>query len=641
MSQRTSYFLRMAWGGSSCSSAVRAPSSRKIRSCLPLSSLAQMMDLHEASLCPEDHNDNSSKNASSPGGPSSFLKNNLPTSSSFSSGGSSSSTARAPSSNYHLHKNPTAPTRTYPQEPHTPTSCTIPQARIISRQHALVRHLRELRRNKGLRTSDTLFVKGGNLFAEALRREPLLQREAVQVNRGRRDEHEQSNDDDDGGDDGPDDEFESSCSSRTHPGGRRGHGASGHRPRNVLHVKSLVIRFEADGRIEGAVADVWPYCRVYRLPLELLEYVMSDNLPDLGDPALPDDDGFLPVVTEFGSGKNGSAATTRTRNTASGSTPSASSSTSSTKKIAGCRLPSVESLEARWQALKEEATSTESKRSIDELYSEYADGDDERNPEEADKAAETKVEVEQDDQDEALLRSPSEARAFLYALLMREGSFLVGEVFKPKTLLEGGSEHQVTINSGTHRLRKGKNTRPLYLALDGIQYPDNMGRLLRVAEALSFDGVLTLGRSAVSPWNWRTLCHSGLSPGWCLPVELCPSSMAMAERMRELNLLPLLASAEAPHTLRDVLGNRQCLELLKGSDEGAGGEGDALAQPETTPGVCLILGSESFGPSADVRANAVPVKVDMASTLIKSLNVYVAGGILMEELRGAMDRLRV
>ena len=57
------------------------------------------------------------------------------------------------------------------------------------------------------------------------------------------------------------------------------------------------------------------------------------------------------------------------------------------------------------------------------------------------------------------------------------------------------------------------------------------------------------------------------------------------------------------------------------------------------PAVCLVLGSEGQGLSPDVLAACTPVAIPMAGGQMESLNVGIAGGILMFVLSTGMPQL--
>jgi len=129
-----------------------------------------------------------------------------------------------------------------------------------------------------------------------------------------------------------------------------------------------------------------------------------------------------------------------------------------------------------------------------------------------------------------------------------------------------------------------------YLVLDGIQDPGNVGTLLRTAKAFGFDTIFTRGDTA-DPWSQKVI------------------RSAMGAQFG-LNIIEGFESAPKDSELYIADMN-----------------GDAGARPKGKFG--LVLGNEGNGVSAEIRALphkivSIPMKSD-----INSLNVAVAGGIIM------------
>lgn len=143
---------------------------------------------------------------------------------------------------------------------------------------------------------------------------------------------------------------------------------------------------------------------------------------------------------------------------------------------------------------------------------------------------------------------------------------------------------------------------PLVLVLDRPQDPGNLGGLIRTADAVGAAGVLVL-EPAVDLFDPKTIRAS----------------------MGSLFNLPVVRSTDAPGALH-YLATRGVRAV--GTSEHAGepwGE-SALCGP-----VALVLGNEARGLSADVQ----PLIAAWASLPMRgkaeSLNVAVAGGVLMYE----------
>lgn len=143
------------------------------------------------------------------------------------------------------------------------------------------------------------------------------------------------------------------------------------------------------------------------------------------------------------------------------------------------------------------------------------------------------------------------------------------------------------------------------IVLDQVSDPGNMGTLLRTALALGWDGAFILD-SSVDPFNDKAL-RSSKGAAFRLPLqwgswedlaETCPSG----EWTR-------------------------CVADLDGQDPSALSSRDR---------VMLILGNESRGPSAEAKAMADAVSIPMPGPM-ESLNVAVAGGILMHMMKGSSN----
>jgi TrmH family RNA methyltransferase len=146
--------------------------------------------------------------------------------------------------------------------------------------------------------------------------------------------------------------------------------------------------------------------------------------------------------------------------------------------------------------------------------------------------------------------------------------------------------------------------RAFVLAIVDVQDPGNVGALIRVAEAGGATGAFVCGTSA-SPFSWKAL----------------RGSMGSALR------LPTVAgmTAEAVMTCMAEAGLRMVATVPRG--------GDTPEEIDWRGPVGLFLGSEGPGLSDDVMARcSARATIPMAST-VESLNVAVAGGILIYAAR--------
>ncbi len=141
------------------------------------------------------------------------------------------------------------------------------------------------------------------------------------------------------------------------------------------------------------------------------------------------------------------------------------------------------------------------------------------------------------------------------------------------------------------------------LVLDRIADPGNMGTLLRSALALGWEGALLL-EGCVDPFHEKAL-RASMGASFFLP--LCFFS--------EQDLADLLAKKGFHGYLADL-------------------QGEAVSDLSFTAPLLLILSSEAHGPSAFAEKLCRKVCIPMKKN-VDSLNVSVAGGILMYEMRRA------
>ena len=164
------------------------------------------------------------------------------------------------------------------------------------------------------------------------------------------------------------------------------------------------------------------------------------------------------------------------------------------------------------------------------------------------------------------------------------------------------------------------------LVLDGVQDPGNVGTLLRTALALGWDGAVVLPgvAGACDPFNDKAL-RAGRGAALRLPVCVAGSWAEWASGPGRAFVHVAAVAAEAPG------GEAGTPAALLGPPA-AGAEAEAEAGAEVR--IALVLGSEGKGLSAEASAGCdvlatVPYGGDM-----ESLNVGVAGGILMWALQG-------
>jgi RNA methyltransferase, TrmH family len=140
------------------------------------------------------------------------------------------------------------------------------------------------------------------------------------------------------------------------------------------------------------------------------------------------------------------------------------------------------------------------------------------------------------------------------------------------------------------------------LLLDGVQDPGNVGTIVRTAAGLGATATIALP-GTVDLWNPKVI----------------RSSMGAQFAHAALH-------AELGETLAFL--DRRGIELWA-ADAG----GRALDRGETVPRLAIALGNEGSGLSAEVRAKARKTISLPITANIESLNVAVAAGIILYELR--------
>lgn len=140
----------------------------------------------------------------------------------------------------------------------------------------------------------------------------------------------------------------------------------------------------------------------------------------------------------------------------------------------------------------------------------------------------------------------------------------------------------------------------LILALDQVQDPGNVGTLIRSAVAFGFDGVYLLDGTC-DPYNEKAL-RAAKGATFFIPLEKIDQKTFL-ERSKDSTLL-----------IGDL-------------------DGDSVqnaCKSEITSPLILLLGNEGNGPSISKESGK---KVTIAMQSIDSLNVAVAGSILMHQIK--------
>jgi RNA methyltransferase, TrmH family len=197
-------------------------------------------------------------------------------------------------------------------------------------------------------------------------------------------------------------------------------------------------------------------------------------------------------------------------------------------------------------------------------------------------------------------------------------------------------------------------TAPLrLLALEGVQDPGNLGTLLRTAAAFGWGARSKGGGGAEGGGQAAALGGGG--GAWLLPGCADPfgAKAVRAARGAQLRQVPLVtgpgAGWDALEAFAEAQGARLVAAALPGQvteekkKKKRGGNDDKAATTTTTTttphstnsNIILVLGSEGQGLSEEAlrRCNA-SVSVPMVEGAMESLNVAVAGAVLMFALGG-------
>lgn len=176
----------------------------------------------------------------------------------------------------------------------------------------------------------------------------------------------------------------------------------------------------------------------------------------------------------------------------------------------------------------------------------------------------------------------------------------------PQGVLVVAEQPALTLDALGERL----GDRPVrLLVLDGVQDPGNVGTLLRSAAGLGADAVIAL-TGTVDLWS----------------AKVVRSAMGA--------LFHLSTVGDTAERVRAFLTARRI--VLWGAD--GAGVPVATAAAAAPDRLALAVGNEGAGLSTAVRASAERLVAVPSSGLVESLNVAVAGSILLYELRPASLR---
>ena len=155
------------------------------------------------------------------------------------------------------------------------------------------------------------------------------------------------------------------------------------------------------------------------------------------------------------------------------------------------------------------------------------------------------------------------------------------------------------IEAGKFQFQKGKK----YIALDGVQNPDNLGAIIRTAEALGIDGIVISGGCDI--YNPKAL-RASMGSIFRMPVL---SADNLSERIEECKALGICTFASV------VSGNAEDISKTDFSD-----------------GALVVIGNEGNGVSVETQ-NACDRKVTIVMKgRAESLNAAQASSIIMWEM---------
>ena len=160
--------------------------------------------------------------------------------------------------------------------------------------------------------------------------------------------------------------------------------------------------------------------------------------------------------------------------------------------------------------------------------------------------------------------------------------------------------------------------RPFYLCLWNVTDPSNLGALIRTAAGFGVDGVL-IGPGCASPF-YRKAIRASMGNVFSIPIWTVDLGTLEVFRQKSGQII---ASALTEKAIPPKELKHSFLHRAAESSQGA----DCCSNS-----AILIMGNEGYGLSSEVLALAnIHVGIPMAPG-IDSLNVAVAGGILLYEL---------
>lgn len=142
-----------------------------------------------------------------------------------------------------------------------------------------------------------------------------------------------------------------------------------------------------------------------------------------------------------------------------------------------------------------------------------------------------------------------------------------------------------------------------YIALDGVQNPDNLGAIIRTAEALGIDGIIISGGCDI--YNPKAL-RASMGSVFRIPLSVCDNLSKLIEEYNEIGI-PSFASVVS-------------------------GKAASLADTDFSGGALVVIGNEGNGISEEVK-NVCKNKITIVMKgRAESLNAAQASSIIMWEM---------
>lgn len=148
------------------------------------------------------------------------------------------------------------------------------------------------------------------------------------------------------------------------------------------------------------------------------------------------------------------------------------------------------------------------------------------------------------------------------------------------------------------------SSQAIYVALDEISDPGNLGTILRTADAVGARGVIVCGREGTDPFHPQAV-KASMGAVFSVPLAMVEHSADVVAWARDQAVQLVATSAKAKHDYREAT---------------------------YSPPLLLLMGSEREGLSAELQAQCdVTISLPMRG-VSSSLNLAVATGVLLYAL---------